>query len=559
MYRTILVFSLLGLAAIPLAADVFGHGGGADQAPPISFEGMNVTIRTQLSPADITAGEVTDANMQIRFFDDDTDENLNEVTYRVEIYRSGDLLARNLFYDVDGTLDVEIRPVFTCSSVELWRCTDYYGETHPIAGGLFARGEGRPIIEGPIFDKGGLYNIQVIIEGATNPKTLVAKPLSFETFVSVAHEQNFVIQAAHAEEVPVVVKAYYDDVTQPDYSAADDSITFDMPFDWDPEYISQVQVVHQELRVPKSFEPYAVGTDFKGYVNGIEVDNRVILLDPNSYEDSNVVHFLVGKSELERINEVIGEPNYEADIMTFQLVPQGKSVKNSAEFYLVDPDTDGAVGSTVNVSWDSKYGAGDEIPFEFTFFDESGNLLKDVKYAYFLIGGDGGDIIMSAGDDPDDLGIEATEGIDVQKIVIPTQETHRIDVWIIGQGLDSDPTYAGVGSAIIEVGPPAGTMYIPAQPPARQPDEVAIPGWVKTNAGLWASGQIDDSTFVSGIQYMIKEKIITVPGASSTGGAQTGIPPWVKSNAGVWAEGLIDDQTFANGLQWLIANGIIAV
>ena len=42
------------------------------------------------------------------------------------------------------------------------------------------------------------------------------------------------------------------------------------------------------------------------------------------------------------------------------------------------------VGSTVNISWDSKYGAGDEIPFEITFFDENRNLLKDVRYAYFL-------------------------------------------------------------------------------------------------------------------------------------------------------------------------------
>jgi len=549
------MFSLLGLASIPFAADAFGHGLGADQAPPISFEGMDVTVRTELTPYDITVGEIDDANMSVRFFDTLTNANLNDVAYRIEVYRSGDLLAREKFYDVDGDLDVEIRPVFGCKELKLWHCTEYFGEDHPIAGGLFARGEGRPIIQGPIFDKGGLYNIQVIVEGASSPKTLVADPLEFETFVSVAQEQDFVIQTAHAQEIPVVVKTYYDDITSFEYSDSNNAITFEMPFDWDPEYISQVQVVHEEIRIPKSFDPYAVGTDFQGYVNGIEVDNRVLLLDPYTHDDTNIIHFLVTGDELERVNDLLGSSNHQTGKMTFELVPQGEAVKNSLEFNLVNPDTDDPVGSTVNISWDSKYGAGDEIPFHFTFFDESGNLLRDVKYAYY-VADNNDNIIMSAGDDPNNLGVDATEGIDVQKISIPTQDTYRIEVWLLGQGLDFDPTYYGVVSTPIEVGPSSG---IADTPPAQQPDEISIPPWVKSNAGIWSEGLIDDATFVSGIEYMIKERIITVPETGPAPGARAEIPPWVKSNAGIWSEGLIDDQTFANGLQWLIANGIIVV
>ena len=40
----------------------------------------------------MTAGEVDSANIAIRFYDMLTDENLNQVTYRVEVWRSGDLL-----------------------------------------------------------------------------------------------------------------------------------------------------------------------------------------------------------------------------------------------------------------------------------------------------------------------------------------------------------------------------------------------------------------------------------------------------------------------------------
>ena len=37
-----------------------------------------------------------------------------------------------------------------------------------------------------------------------------------------------------------------------------------------------------------------------------------------------------------------------------------------------------------------------------------------------------------------------------------------------------------------------------------------IPSWIKNNAGWWATDQIDDNSFVSGIQYLIKNGIIIV-------------------------------------------------
>ena len=35
-----------------------------------------------------------------------------------------------------------------------------------------------------------------------------------------------------------------------------------------------------------------------------------------------------------------------------------------------------------------------------------------------------------------------------------------------------------------------------------------VPDWVKNTAGWWAEGQIDDNTFILGIQYLIKVGII---------------------------------------------------
>jgi len=48
VYNKIIILSVLvSLTCIPLFSDdVFGHGLGADQAPPIDFAGMLVTVST---------------------------------------------------------------------------------------------------------------------------------------------------------------------------------------------------------------------------------------------------------------------------------------------------------------------------------------------------------------------------------------------------------------------------------------------------------------------------------------------------------------------------------
>jgi hypothetical protein len=58
------------------------------------------------------------------------------------------------------------------------------------------------------------------------------------------------------------------------------------------------------------------------------------------------------------------------------------------------------------------------------------------------------------------------------------------------------PIFAGEGSIVDPtpvVTPPQG-----------------IPSWIKNNAGWWADGSIDDDSFVQGIQFLIKEGIMSI-------------------------------------------------
>jgi len=86
-----------------------------------------------------------------------------------------------------------------------------------------------------------------------------------------------------------------------------------------------------------------------------------------------------------------------------------------------------------------------------------------------------------------------------------------------------------------------------------------IPDWIKNNAGWWAEGQIDDNSFVQGIQWLITNGIMVIPPTAQGEGGSNEIPSWIKNNAGWWAEGQIDDNSFVQGIQWLIKEGIMKI
>ena len=87
-----------------------------------------------------------------------------------------------------------------------------------------------------------------------------------------------------------------------------------------------------------------------------------------------------------------------------------------------------------------------------------------------------------------------------------------------------------------------------------------VPSWIKNNAKWWSEKQIGDTDFLSGIQFMIQQKIILVsgtPGESSQGDVP--VPEWVRNNAGWWADDQISEEEFVKALEFLIQNGIIRI
>ena len=87
-----------------------------------------------------------------------------------------------------------------------------------------------------------------------------------------------------------------------------------------------------------------------------------------------------------------------------------------------------------------------------------------------------------------------------------------------------------------------------------------IPVWIKNNAGWWADGSIDDSSFVQGIQFLVQEGFMKIPVTQQGSGTGSNeIPSWVKNNAGWWADGSIDDDSFVQGIQFLVQEGFMKI
>ena len=99
-----------------------------------------------------------------------------------------------------------------------------------------------------------------------------------------------------------------------------------------------------------------------------------------------------------------------------------------------------------------------------------------------------------------------------------------------------------------------------------------VPAWIKNNAGWWATGEIDDSSFLQGIQYLIQEEIMIIPSTEMSDDSDAipdagqrvqafdqRVPAWIKNNAGWWATDQIDDSSFLQGIQYLVQKGIIVV
>jgi len=89
-----------------------------------------------------------------------------------------------------------------------------------------------------------------------------------------------------------------------------------------------------------------------------------------------------------------------------------------------------------------------------------------------------------------------------------------------------------------------------------------MPDWIKTNARWWADGTTTDKEFASTMGFLVKEKIISVNIPMNNDGSilvndNLQIPNWLRNNAKWWVDGKIQDSDFTSGVEYMIKEKVI--
>ena len=400
------------------------HGGEA--APPVSFGGRDVTVSAVLDPADFNPSKDSTAKLNVRFFDAKTNINIERVTYRVQIFSGETLVASQMFYDADGELTVKVQPKSECAEKEVWRCTKYEGNKDPVVpSALESSNISTPIMRGPVFDKPGQYTVKVAIIGATNPKTQTAQDIEFETKINIAQEQQFSLATATGK-TPVTVRAFQDKLSSLEFSESTKTITFVMPFHW--EHAQHVSMVRNDIEIPKSFAPFQGVTSFKGTVNGVPIFASGLSLDTYSDKDTNTLHFAISGEEL----KLIEKKTTDKHTMTVQITLDTSAALKSTDVKFSN-------GYKATVSYDPRYDTSKKVSFTIVFFDSSGALAKDIRYALSLKDSKGSEFYVNTGSGGV-LGIPLPNGADSKLIEIPSKGDYTLQMYLIGRGMvDFDP------------------------------------------------------------------------------------------------------------------------
>jgi len=538
MYNSkILIFSISMMIFLLIPSYVYGDGLTMENLPPASVGDRDASLFIKISPPILTKDTVGDKFLELRLFDAKTGTTIQHTSFFVTVDKNGELLMRNLFHTHSGNLTIKIQSApLKVNDVVV------YGDQEPFQGGWTSVND-QITVKAPILLEAGLYHFEIEIFGIDNDRIIFDPTVApkFDSWLSVGDIFNQKVSNKD-QSYDVSVTSYYDKINNFNYNQETKAISFSMPFNWDTSRLEKQNVfVHEEIHFPTSFKEFSQAATYMASVNGFPVTGRMLIADPYSTENTLILHFLLNKENILDIAKT--QPKTKT--MEFRLSPDIGEMTNKGSF-----DMKFDSGASVRVQHESNVVAGEKTPFEITFFDKDGKLLKFVRYGYRIDDSQGNKIFESQNPDPNSFGILATEGIDTPEFEFKSSGEYKMTVAIFSHGMDNLQTYAGITSTLFQIETGQGNNT----------ETTIIPTWIKNNAGWWADGKIGDNDFVQGIQFLIKEKIMKIPPTSqgSTLGSNE-IPTWIKNNAGWWADGKIGDNDFVQGIQFLIKEGIMKI
>ena len=415
MYAKIIFSFLFAISAIllPNLHHVIADGIFEENLPPATVGDRVASLYTKISPPILTSDSKQNAFFHLRLFDSKTGNNITNVNYFVTITKGDKLLLRELFYSKDGQLTLKFRPSQGPVTV--------YGSTEPFLGG-WTDETGQLTVAGPVLTQGGLYHFAIEIFGIDNVRNIF-KPENapkFNSFLSIG--DVFTTNLTHGNDnYNSTLISYYDKIRNFTFDPKNLRAEWTMPFNWNVSRIKANNIfVHEEFRVPKSFNAFSNSTLFNATVNGQPVVGRSLAIDPFTYDKALVIHFLLNKNDIIKLaenNQVVADSN---NSMKFTLRPvANQSQKTSADMVT---DTGGIHASLL---WNPNQPIIGKNNLGINFSDAlSGNRLNaDVNYE-LLIRNSTGAVIVEKNN------ITAINGISNQTLSLPSKGEFNLELLV---------------------------------------------------------------------------------------------------------------------------------
>ncbi len=510
----LLSFSIIS----PIILDGYGHGLGTETFPPVEWNGKLVTLEVSSSNKDSETND--DQQISISLVDFNSKITLRDVTFLIKSERGTQFLFEKEFQADNGFI------VFNFVSEDTDLIQILEKEEGNIFGSLLGLDSNMIHVKGPKLSSGGLYKFDISILTIDDYSKKLDKPIVFQSGISIAQTKNHEINDSNFGEQTIQSITFYDELSNFHYEPNSREISFSMPFDWSFDNINQTSVVHEELVISKTFGDLLV-SGFSMYINNVKLSDSIITID-DFFSEERRIHFIINQRELWNIyNQTENQ-----DGMKFLVTPnsdkiQLSSITENGQFrVLVSSEPENLKSNSnakINFNIMDVFLKNRPIAVSYDF-----SMTQNKKTIYQQSG----------------TSTDSKEKLNTLDFKIPNDVTGIVQLNFENlNGNDLAKTSIPVVIDRIEI----------------QNNEIIIPLWIKNNAAWWAEGQIDDGTFIQGIEYLIKNDIIQIPKTQQETFDNKEIPVWIKNNAAWWAEGQIDDKTFVQGLQYLIKEGILRV
>jgi hypothetical protein len=461
-----IVFQLLlySVARYNFAQKAYADGLTQENLPPASVGNRKASLFVKVNPPILTTDNRQDAYMQFRLFDANNNQTIQHVTYEITVNK-GTLLSfssssgqkpllRDFFHAHNGLLTLKVQPSNGTLTI--------YGEQDPFQNAWVADPGGTINVKGPVLLEGGLYHFHIEIFSIDNDRNLFLPQNApkFDSYLSVGdvyrNKWNYQNQVYNTTLI-----SYYDKINNLNFDPVKKSFSWTMPFNWNLSRIQQQPIfVHEEMRLPKSWKGFGDSPRFNATVNGQTLLGRSVAIDPFSFPDVMVVHYLINKNDVIKLaqqeqqmqQQTANSNNSDSNggLMRFVLLTPNASAGQQQIATSSDLVTNtGGIHATV--SWSpNPLKPKTQSNVNISFYDPvTSNPLStnDVKYDMMLLDKNGHPVVTKQD-------LVAKNATDTQIVTFPSNDIYQIQLMIkelLKAGQTPDLTRNGIARGYVVV------------------------------------------------------------------------------------------------------------